>query len=330
MLCVQLFCANNWYNSVNLKLNEVGETQSMEKAIMAEPDEKHNQPVHLKGNDLKEMARQVRRDIVRMLTMAKSGHTGGSLDMADMMTAMYFHLLNHHPEKFSSGKDQDFLFLSNGHVAPVWYSVLARSGYFPLNRLAGLRKIDSCLQGHPSTDTCLPGVRIASGSLGQGLSAAIGAALAFRVDNNPNSVYCFLGDGECQEGQIWEAAMSASHLKVENLIAIVDHNNQQIDGEVEDVMALEPFADKWEAFGWHVLNCDGNDIDEFIETIQTAKSMQGECKPIVIIAKTIMGKGVSFFEGTLEDGSNWHGKPPKEEDAEKALQELPETQFGDF
>lgn len=303
------------------------ETQSLDKSVMAEGK---TQPVHLEGASLKEMARQVRRDIVRMLTMAKSGHTGGSLGMADMMTAFYFNVLNHHPDKFASKKDQDFLFLSNGHVAPVWYSVLARSGYFPLEQLAKLRKIDSCLQGHPSTDTCLPGVRIASGSLGQGLSAAIGAALGFKVDGNPNTVFCFLGDGECQEGQVWEAAMSASHLKVDNLIAIVDHNNQQIDGEVEDVMALEPFTDKWESFGWHVLTCDGNDIDEFIETLETAKSMMGECKPIVILAKTLMGKGVSFFEGTMEDGTNWHGKPPKEEECEKALKELPETQFGDF
>ncbi|NTV45324.1 MAG: transketolase [Chlorobiales bacterium] len=281
--------------------------------------------------DLKEMARQIRRDVVRMLSLAESGHTGGSLGMADVFTALYFRLLNHHPETFLDLKiGQDFLFLSNGHIAPVWYSALARSGYFPIEELATLRKLGSRLQGHPSSHDGLPGIRIASGSLGQGLSAAVGAALSFRIDANPNYVYCLMGDGECQEGQIWEAAMSAAHYKLDNLIGIVDHNNQQIDGEVEKVMGVEPFADKWSSFGWNVLECNGNDIEDFIQTVITAKSLSGKGKPTVILAKTLMGKGVSFFEGTMADGSNWHGKAPSKADTEKALAQLGETKFGDF
>ncbi|ACF13665.1 Transketolase domain protein [Chloroherpeton thalassium ATCC 35110] len=280
--------------------------------------------------DLEEMARQVRRDVIRMLVLAKSGHTGGSLGLADVFAAMYFKLLDHSPEKFATAANQDFMFVSNGHIAPVWYSVLARSGYFPTKKLAFLRKIDSCLQGHPTTDPCIPGVRIASGSLGQGLSAAIGAALSFKTDGKPNTVYCMMGDGECQEGQIWEAAMSAAHFKTDNLIGIVDHNNQQIDGEVEAVMGLEPFADKWKAFGWEVLSCDGNSIADFVQTVEKAKTFSGKGKPVVILAKTLMGKGVSFMEGSMADGSNWHGKAPSAADGEKALAELPETRFGDF
>jgi len=280
--------------------------------------------------DLEEMARQVRRDVIRMLVLAKSGHTGGSLGLADILSAMYFKLLDHSPEKFATSEAQDFFFLSNGHVAPVWYSALARSGYFPTKRLAFLRKLGSCLQGHPTTDPCIPGVRIASGSLGQGLSAATGAALSFKSAGKKNFVYCVMGDGECQEGQIWEAAMSAAHFKTDNLIGIVDHNNQQIDGEVEAVMALEPFADKWRAFGWEVLSCDGHHIADFVQTVEKAQSFSGKGKPVVILAKTVMGKGVSFMEGAMPDGSNWHGKAPSAEDGEKALSELPETRFGDF
>ncbi|MCS7012686.1 MAG: transketolase [Chloroherpetonaceae bacterium] len=280
--------------------------------------------------ELEELARQLRRDVVRMLAMAQSGHTGGSLGMADVFTALYFHLLRHNPETFWSGKDQDFLFLSNGHISPIWYAALARAGYFPLSELATFRKINSRLQGHPATDTHLPGIRVASGSLGQGLSVAVGAALAFRLDKNPYLVYCLMGDGECQEGQIWEAAMFAAHHKVDNLIGIVDWNNQQIDGEVSKVMNIEPFADKWEAFGWHVFHCDGNSMASVIDTVKAAQAQCGHGKPVVILAKTTMGKGVSFFEGTMPDGSNWHGKPPSKELAEKALLELPPTQFGDF
>ncbi len=280
--------------------------------------------------DLNEMARQIRRDIVRMVTFAQSGHTGGSLGMADIFTALYFKLLKHSPDVFWSGRDQDFLFLSNGHISPVWYSTLARAGYFPIEELATFRKLNSRLQGHPATDTHLPGIRIASGSLGQGLSAAIGAALAFRLDKNPNLVYCLMGDGECQEGQIWEAAMFAAHHRVDNLIGIVDFNNQQIDGEVSKVMRIEPFGEKWTAFGWRVLECNGNHISEFIETVHLAHSMSRQAQPVVILAKTVMGKGVSFFEGTMPDGTNWHGKAPSKDLADKALLELAPTRFGDF
>lgn len=287
-------------------------------------------PILETTDDLNEMARQIRRDIIRMLTMAQSGHTGGSLGMADIFTALYFKILKHNPQTFWDDLDQDFLFLSNGHISPVWYAALARAGYFPLAELSTFRKINSRLQGHPATDTHLPGIRIASGSLGQGLSAAVGAALGFRLNKSSNFVYCLMGDGECQEGQIWEAAMAAAHHKVDNLIGIVDFNNQQIDGEVRKVMGIEPFADKWKAFGWIVLECNGNNIAEFSNTVRLAQSLARKEKPIVILAKTLMGKGVSFFEGTMPDGTNWHGKPPSKEHEAKALNELPPTRFGDF
>jgi len=281
-------------------------------------------------DDLKTMARQVRRDIVRMLAMANSGHTGGSLGMADIFTALYFRLISHNPHGFWEDDDEDMVFLSNGHIAPVWYSVLARSGYFPLSELGSLRQINSYLQGHPASEAKLPGIRIASGSLGQGLSAAVGAALGLRIDGRTNRVFCLMGDGECQEGQIWEGAMSAAHYGLGNLIGIVDYNNQQIDGEVDKVMNIEPFADKWRAFGWEVFSCDGNDIVDVIATIDGILSMTDRKKPSVVLASTIMGKGVSFFEGSMADGSNWHGKPPSKGDAEKALSLLGETEFGDF
>lgn len=281
-------------------------------------------------DDLKTMARQVRRDIVRMLVMANSGHTGGSLGMADIFTALYFRLISHNPHGFWEHDDEDMVFLSNGHIAPVWYSVLARSGYFPLSELGSLRQINSYLQGHPTSEAKLPGIRIASGSLGQGLSAAAGAALGLRIDGRTNRVFCLMGDGECQEGQIWEGAMSAAHYGLGNLIGIVDYNNQQIDGEVDKVMNIEPFADKWRAFGWNVFSCDGNDIEDVIATIDGILSMTDRKKPSVVLASTIMGKGVPFFEGSMADGSNWHGKPPSMGDAEKALALLGETVFGDF
>ncbi|MDX2129262.1 MAG: transketolase [Chloroherpetonaceae bacterium] len=282
------------------------------------------------NEDLQEMARQIRRDIIRMLVLSQSGHTGGSLGMADIFTALYFKILKHDREHFLSNPNQDFLFLSNGHISPVWYSTLARSGYFPISELASFRKINSRLQGHPATDTGLAGIRIASGSLGQGLSVAIGAALGFRLSGNENSVFCLMGDGECQEGQIWEAALSASHHKVDHLISIIDFNNQQIDGEVSKVMGIEPFHEKWLSFGWHVLGCDGNNIIDFLSTVDRAKKNRGSGKPTVILANTVMGKGVSFLEGTMPDGTNWHGKAPSKEQGDKALVELVETRFGDF
>lgn len=276
------------------------------------------------------MARQVRRDIVRMLAMANSGHTGGSLGMADIFTALYFRLLLHKPHEFWEKHDLDMVFLSNGHIAPVWYSVLARAGYFSLSELNSLRQVNSYLQGHPTSESKLPGIRIASGSLGQGLSAAVGAALGLRMDGKKSDVFCLMGDGECQEGQIWEAAMSAAHYGLGNLIGIVDYNNLQIDGEVTDVMSVEPFADKWRAFGWDVYHCNGNDIEDFVTTIEKLRAGGKRSRPSVVLATTVMGKGVHFFEGTMPDNSNWHGKPPSKDDAVKALAILGETVYGDF
>jgi transketolase len=303
----------------------------MAKHLKPYPAEKKGEHLQLSTiEELKEMARQVRRDVVRMLVKANSGHTGGSLGMADIFTALYFRILRHHPHEFWEGYDHDMLFLSNGHIAPVWYSVLARSGYFSLDELNYLRQIDSYLQGHPACEACLPGIRIASGSLGQGLSAAVGAALGLRMDGKTGDVYCLMGDGECQEGQIWEAAMSASHYGLGNLIGIVDYNNQQIDGEVSDVLDIEPFADKWRAFGWEVHSCDGNDMDQFIGTLDSLRVDRRRKQPVVVLATTVMGKGVPFFEGTMPDKSNWHGKPPSEEDGHRALDILGQTVYGDF
>ncbi|MBV5303551.1 MAG: transketolase [Chlorobium sp.] len=281
-------------------------------------------------DDLQQMARQVRRDIIRMLAMANSGHTGGSLGMADVFTALYFRVLKHDPHQFWNNNDKDLVFLSNGHIAPVWYSVLARSGYFPISELNSLRQVNSFLQGHPTSESKLPGIRIASGSLGQGLSVAVGAALGLRLDGKDGDVFCLMGDGECQEGQIWEAAMSASHYKLSTIIGIVDCNNLQIDGEVSDIMDVEPFADKWRSFGWNVYHCDGNDMKSVIATLEGIKASPDRNKPSVVLATTIMGKGVPFFEGSMPDKSNWHGKPPSKDDAVKALAILGDTVFGDF
>ncbi|ABL65064.1 transketolase [Chlorobium phaeobacteroides] len=303
----------------------------MAKDIKTYPHDKKGELLELASIDqLDMMAIQVRRDIVRMLSMANSGHTGGSLGMADIFTALYFRLIKHDPHNFWKQDDQDLVFLSNGHIAPVWYSVLARSGYFPLHELNSLRQISSYLQGHPTSEAKLPGIRIASGSLGQGLSAAAGAALGLRLDNKNNDIYCLMGDGECQEGQIWEAAMSAAHYDLGNLIGIVDCNSLQIDGEVQSVMSLEPFGDKWRAFGWEVYHCDGNDIEDVIASISRIRDRDDRKSPAVLLATTIMGKGVPFFEGSMPDKSNWHGKPPSQDDAEKALAILGETVFGDF
>ncbi|MCW8796666.1 MAG: transketolase [Chlorobium sp.] len=293
-------------------------------------DRKGKKVVLESTGELREMACQVRRDVVRMLTMASSGHTGGSLGMADIFTALYFRVMRHNPHGFREGADEDVLFLSNGHIAPVWYSVLARSGYFRLDELASLRKINSYLQGHPASESGLPGIHIASGSLGQGLSAAVGAALGKNIDGDSGDVFCLMGDGECQEGQIWEAAMSASHYGLGNLVGIVDYNNQQIDGEVHDVMNIEPFADKWRAFGWNVLQCNGNDIEDVIAVTEEIRSAEVRTGPSVILAVTVMGKGVPFFEGTMPDNTNWHGKTPSVEQCQEALALLGETSFGDF
>jgi len=303
----------------------------MAKDLAPYPADKKGELLELASiEDLKTMATQVRRDIIRMLAIANSGHTGGSLGMADIFTALYFRLLKQNPHGFWEHGDEDMVFLSNGHIAPVWYSVLARSGYFPVGELASLRQLNSYLQGHPTSEARLPGIRIASGSLGQGLSAAVGAALGNRIDGRRNRVFCLMGDGECQEGQIWEAAMSAAHYGLGNLIGVVDYNNAQIDGEVQKIMNIEPFADKWRAFGWEVFSCDGNDIEAFIEVVERILVMHDRKKPSLVLAKTLMGKGVPFFEGTMADGSNWHGKPPSKDEAHRALELLGETRFGDF
>ena len=303
----------------------------MAKNIKPYPADKKGQVVTLESiQELKEMACQVRRDVVRVLTKAASGHTGGSLGMADVFTSLYFKIMQHDPHDSGETTERDMLFLSNGHIVPVWYSVLARSGYFQLEELHSLRQINSYLQGHPASEAGLPGIRIASGSLGQGLSAAVGAALGKRMDGCSGDVFCLMGDGECQEGQIWEAAMSAAHYGLGNLVGIVDYNNLQIDGEVSEVMNVEPFAEKWSSFGWDVHQCDGNDIEDIIAVMKNVREKKDRAKPSVILAVTVMGKGVPFFEGTMPDNTNWHGKPPSPEQCEQALEILGETSFGDF
>ena len=275
--------------------------------------------------NLKRIASQVRRDIVRMVYLAQSGHPGGSLGCADFLTALYFHVMDHDPSFNMEGKGEDMFFLSNGHISPLWYSVLARSGYFDVNELATFREIDSRLQGHPATHEGLPGVRVASGSLGQGLSVAIGAALAKRLDGDDHLVYALTGDGELQEGQIWEAMMFAAHHKVDNLIVTVDWNGQQIDGPNDEVMSLGDLPAKWESFGWDVLHMDGHDMVDIMSTLDEARSRTGKKKPVVILMKTDMGKGVDFMEGSHK----WHGIAPNEEQMMAAMTQLEET-LGDF
>ncbi len=275
---------------------------------------------------LKEIATQVRRDIVRMVAAVSSGHPGGSLGCADFLTVLYFDKMNHNSSNFSmDGKNEDLFFLSNGHISPVWYSVLARSGYFPVSDLAGFRKLGTKLQGHPSTDKKLPGVRMASGSLGQGLSCAIGAAETKKLNGDKSIVYTLHGDGELQEGQIWEAAIYAAAKKIDHLIATIDYNGRQIDGDVEHVLSLGDLRQKWHAFGWEVLEMDGHNIDEIKSTLDKAKSLTGKGKPIMIIMKTEMGQGVDYMMGTHK----WHGSAPNAEQLESALNQLEET-LGDY
>lgn len=277
-------------------------------------------------NELRNISSQVRRDIVRMVTAVQSGHPGGSLGCADFLTVLYFQQMNISPESFTmDGKNEDLFFLSNGHISPVLYSVLAHRGYFDKSELATFRKIGSRLQGHPSPAKGIPGVRIATGSLGQGLSVGIGAAQTKKLNNDSSIVYTLHGDGELQEGQIWEAAMYAAANKVDNLIATVDYNHKQIDGDLDDVLPMGDLSKKWQAFGWEVLEMDGHNIPEVIETLQKAKELTGNGKPIVIIMKTEMGQGVDFMMGTHK----WHGSAPSEEQAENALSQLEET-LGDY
>jgi transketolase len=275
---------------------------------------------------LKEMATQVRRDIVRMVHKVQSGHPGGSLGCTDFLTALYFNLMNRKEGFDMDGVGEDLFFLSNGHISPVFYSVLARSGYFPVAELATFRHINSRLQGHPATHEHLPGVRIASGSLGQGLSVAAGAALAKKLNNDSNLVYSLHGDGELQEGQNWEAVMFAAHHKADNLIATIDFNGQQIDGPTDAVLGLGSLRAKFEAFGWLVMDMNGNDMADILKVMNEAKAATGKGKPICIIMTTAMGKGVSFMEGTHE----WHGIAPNDAQLADALQQLPVTSFGDY
>lgn len=275
--------------------------------------------------NLKATATQVRRDIVRMVHAVQSGHPGGSLGCTDFLTALYFKAMKRNPGFNMDGTGEDVFFLSNGHISPVFYSVLARSGYFPVNELATFRKLNSRLQGHPTTHEHLPGVRIASGSLGQGMSVAIGAALAKKLNNDDNIVYSLHGDGELDEGQNWEAIMFAAHKKVDNLISTVDYNGQQIDGPTSKVMDLGNLKAKFEAFGWQTLEMDGNDMDAVVAGLADAKTYVGKGKPIVILMKTGMGKGIDFMEGSHE----WHGIAPNDEQLQKALAQLPET-LGDY
>jgi transketolase len=275
---------------------------------------------------LKSIASQVRRDIVRMVSAVKSGHPGGSLGCADFLTYLYFEAMTEDSSNFSmDAKGEDVFFLSNGHISPVWYSVLARKGYFPVPELATFRKISSRLQGHPSTDKNLPGIRMASGSLGQGLSVAIGTAETKKLNHDSSTVYTLHGDGELQEGQIWEAAIYAAANKIDNLIATIDFNGRQIDGDVEDVLSLGSLKDKWQAFGWEVFEMDGHDFENIHQIMSAAKSKLGNGKPIIVIMATEMGMGVDFMMGTHK----WHGVAPNEEQLTSALGQLDET-LGDY
>lgn len=274
---------------------------------------------------LKRIASQVRRDIIRMVNGPASGHPGGSLGCTDFFVALYFDVLKHDTTFNMDGKGEDLFFLSNGHISPVWYSTLAHAGYFDKSELATFRKLNSRLQGHPATEEGLPGIRVASGSLGQGLSVALGAASAKKLNGDDRLVYSLHGDGEIQEGQIWEAAMWAAHNKVDNIISTIDYNSKQIDGDLKDVLDLGDLKAKWEAFGWDVLEMDGNEIEEVLSTLQEAKSRTGKGKPVMIIMKTIMGKGVDF----MEDDHGWHGVAPNDEQLAKGLAQLEET-LGDY
>jgi transketolase len=277
--------------------------------------------------ELKEIATQIRRDIVRMVHGCQSGHPGGSLGCTEYLTALYFKVMKHDPSFNMDAKGEDLFFLSNGHISPVFYATLARSGYFPTEELKTFRKLNSRLQGHPTTHEHLPGVRIASGSLGQGLSVAIGAAYTKKLNKENTVVYSLHGDGELQEGQNWEAIMFAAHNKMDNLIATIDWNGQQIDGPTKKVLTLGDLQGKFEAFGWDTLIIeDGNDMDQMIAGLEKAKAALGKGKPVVNLMKTEMGKGIDFMEGSHE----WHGIAPNDEQLAKALAQLGETSLGDY
>ena len=269
---------------------------------------------------------QIRRDIVRMVHGASSGHPGGSLGCVELLAKLYFDIMNIDPSNFNmDGKGEDLFFLSNGHISPVWYSVLSRRGFFPTEELATFRKINSRVQGHPATEEGLPGIRIASGSLGQGLSVAIGAAETKRLNGDDTWIYTLHGDGELQEGQIWEAAMYAAHNKLDNILSFVDCNGQQIDGPCDEVLSLSDLSGKFKAFGWHVMECNGHDLDDIQGVIDEAHSRRGSGIPCIVLMVTSMGKGVDFMEGTHK----WHGVAPNDEQLADALSQLEET-LGDY
>nr|WP_256488550.1 transketolase [Pontibacter sp. HSC-36F09] len=276
---------------------------------------------------MKQIAAQVRRDIVRMVHAVNSGHPGGSLGCTDYFVSLYFKVLNYKAKPFNmDAEGEDLFFLSNGHISPVWYSVLARAGFFEVSELATFRKINSRLQGHPATEEGLPGIRVASGSLGQGLSVAVGAAQTKKLNKDNNLVYVLMGDGELGEGQVWEAAMYAAHNKVDNLIATVDRNYQQIDGGTEEVLALGDLRTKFEAFGWHVLEADGNNFETLLPALEDAKKATGNGKPVMILMNTEMGFGVDFMMGSHK----WHGVAPNDEQLEIALQQLAVEAASDY
>ena len=264
--------------------------------------------------ELKDVAKKIRINILHMLTQAGSGHTGGSLSAADVAVAIYFSKMSFNPDN-PKWENRDRFILSKGHAAPLLYAIMAEAGYFPMETINNLRKVESPLQGHPCCKH-IPGIEVSTGSLGQGLSVANGMALGLRLDNNPARVYCIMGDGETQEGQIWEAAMTSAHYKIDNLCAVVDNNELQIDGPVEEVMGIQPVHDKWEAFGWHVISIDGHDMEEILKALDEAEGVKG--KPTIIIANTTKGKGVSFFEDKVE----YHGVAPSREEFDKAVKEI--------
>jgi transketolase len=276
--------------------------------------------------ELNEQVKQTRRDIVRMVHEVQSGHPGGSLGCTEFFTVLFQNILRHNSDNFNmSANDEDVFVLSNGHISPVYYSALAHSGYFPVSELKTFRKLNTRLQGHPTTHEGLPGVRIASGSLGQGLSVAAGIAQAKKLDNEDKLVYVLMGDGELQEGQIWEAVMYAAHNKLDNLIATVDVNGRQIDGDTKDIMGFTELKSKFEAFDWNVISMNGNDIEDVQDTLSKAGLLSGNGKPICILMQTEMGNGVDFMMGSHK----WHGIPPNDEQLASALQQNPST-IGDY
>lgn len=274
---------------------------------------------------LEKLTSQIRRDIVRMVHACQSGHPGGSLGCTEFFVALYFRIMKHDKSFKMDGKGEDLFFLSNGHISPVWYSTLARSGYFEVKELATFRKLNTRLQGHPATHEHLPGIRIASGSLGQGLSAAIGAAQVKKLNKDDRFVFVLMGDGEQQEGQVWEASMYAAHNRVDNLIATIDYNGQQIDGPVDQILSLKNLKAKWQAFGWEVIECNGNNLEEVIKTLEFAKTLTGKGKPVLNLMTTVMGYGVDYMMGSHK----WHGVAPNDDELAKALAQLEET-TGDY